>query len=617
MKIGKDLNMDNRNNSNTPYTDNTHTYEPYDDMAATRTNKAVPPSNINHSPLHTHHPYQTKNNVCGQQNDFPQKEWDNQDTMLVPPPYENDKTPEKTQIPPPLKPVRRQQPYPQQSTPPPQQYQQISPQYQQPSPYQTGTFPQPPPYQPPVVPHYVPPMPEKPQNRNKKDSNPTLIILITLLAVMIILLLIFGGVFLFKNKDDDSNNSVSYSSSSVSDVDRDPENEELKLPAVSNSWVSVLDYNKIYDYEPYVELVEKLPSNNCFFLCDINGEGTPELFITSESSAIKTIYTLDGGSVSKLLDCSSEENGKLDLCTNGMIAHTYNDGSTSSITYLKFNSSRSLSPFETVEEIGGKLHYSYNGQRFTITSKEADKIHSRYSSMQFTPTLATAVESATSSVNAYIETFDHSALDHFSSYLVATGEFDHIDVKVKGPENQNSSYTFTKSDCNASIFLLDYKKYSSDAYVEITPYDSENKAGEKIKCVFPSAVKNTIKDKVDSKPIEPLNGLIDCPQGQLQGFDRSYVLDGGDVKTVRDKIDHNRRITAKNEAFNYDVHWYELWDSDNGDYYGWVDEKFINFNIPQDNDQPTTSQQTEPTNSDNGDSGSDFWVDDFWNNFFT
>ncbi len=611
--------MDNRNNSNPPYTydpDNTPTYEPFNDMTATRTDKAVSPSDIKHSPLHTHQPYTYKND--SESGDIPQKEWDNQDTMMVPPsaaPHDDTKIygepQSERQTPPPLKPVRRQQP-----APPPQPYQQNSTPYQQSTPYQTSNFPQPPPYQPPVVPHYEPPMPSKPRDNDRKHeekkSGPTLIILIILLAVMIVLLLVFGGIFLFKNKDDGGENSISYSSSSVSDINRDITDEELQLPDTGGSWISVIDYNKIYDHEPYVELVENLSDNSCFFLCDISGEGTPELFITSESNAIKTIYTLDDNGVSKLLDCSSEESGKLDLCTNGMIAHTYKDGDASEITYLKFNGG-SFSPFETVEKSDGELHYSYNGQRIEITSKEADKIHSRYASMQFTPTLAAAVESATSSINAYIETFDHSALDYFSSYLVASGDFDHIEVSVKGPENQDISYNFAKSDCNASLFLLDYKEYSADAYVEITPYDSENKAGEKIKCVFPSAIKNTIKDKVKSEPINTVKGVINCPDEQLQGFDSSYVLDGGDVKIVCDKIDHDCRITAKNKAFNYGVHWYELWNSENGDYYGWVDEKFINFNISQDNenDQQTTPQQPEATNPDNDNSDFNFWKDLF------
>lgn len=168
--------MDNRNNSNPPYTydpDNTPTYEPFNDMTATRTDKAVSPSDIKHSPLHTHQPYTYKND--SESGDIPQKEWDNQDTMMVPPAAPHDDTKiyrepqSERQTPPPLKPVRRQQP-----APPPQTYQQNSTPYQQSTPYQTSNFPQPPPYQPPVVPHYEPPMPSKPRDNDRKheEKNP-------------------------------------------------------------------------------------------------------------------------------------------------------------------------------------------------------------------------------------------------------------------------------------------------------------------------------------------------------------------------------------------------------------------------------------------------------------
>ena len=36
-------------------------------------------------------------------------------------------------------------------------------------------------------------------------------------------------------------------------------------------------------------------------------------------------------------------------------------------------------------------------------------------------------------------------------------------------------------------------------------------------------------------------------------------------------------MTAKYKCESYGVTWYELWDTDDGDYYGWVDEEFIDF----------------------------------------
>ena len=46
---------------------------------------------------------------------------------------------------------------------------------------------------------------------------------------------------------------------------------------------------------------------------------------------------------------------------------------------------------------------------------------------------------------------------------------------------------------------------------------------------------------------------------------------------VRSSLGNTWHVTAKNSCTNYGITWYELWNSDDGGYYGWVDSNYIDF----------------------------------------
>lgn len=73
-----------------------------------------------------------------------------------------------------------------------------------------------------------------------------------------------------------------------------------------------------------------------------------------------------------------------------------------------------------------------------------------------------------------------------------------------------------------------------------------------------------------------MKGQINCHGGTVAGFITDYVVNGGEVSIVRNS-GNTWRVTAKNTCANYGVIRYELWDSDNGDYYGWGDSNYIDF----------------------------------------
>ena len=63
----------------------------------------------------------------------------------------------------------------------------------------------------------------------------------------------------------------------------------------------------------------------------------------------------------------------------------------------------------------------------------------------------------------------------------------------------------------------------------------------------------------------------------VYSYTTDYVCNGGNKIEERLDLEHGWRVTAKNVCTAYDLIWYEVWDTDDGDYYGWVDSDFIVF----------------------------------------
>lgn len=74
------------------------------------------------------------------------------------------------------------------------------------------------------------------------------------------------------------------------------------------------------------------------------------------------------------------------------------------------------------------------------------------------------------------------------------------------------------------------------------------------------------------------NGTINSKGAKyVYSYTTDYVCNGGRKVEERLDLEHGWHITAKNMCYSYDLTWYEVWDTDDGDYYGWVDEAFISF----------------------------------------
>ncbi len=63
----------------------------------------------------------------------------------------------------------------------------------------------------------------------------------------------------------------------------------------------------------------------------------------------------------------------------------------------------------------------------------------------------------------------------------------------------------------------------------------------------------------------------------VPGFTTSYIVNLGARSTVRDQLGNRWHVTAYNYCYSYGHTWYELYDTDDGDYYGWVNGDCISF----------------------------------------
>lgn len=173
-----------------------------------------------------------------------------------------------------------------------------------------------------------------------------------------------------------------------------------------------------------------------------------------------------------------------------------------------------------------------------------------------------------STYTTYVDEAGNSLFDYQKTQHGYYGDyFPYIRMNVENITKVNLNDIKTTSENEGFIYL------PSD---EFTSFDD-------LKTIFQAMTDNSTddisQDDYLSTTIYPCDktGQINCRGGIVAGFTTDYVVNGGSVGKVRDSLDDTWHVTAKNACDNYGITWYELWDSDDGDYYGWVDSSYIDF----------------------------------------
>lgn len=177
-------------------------------------------------------------------------------------------------------------------------------------------------------------------------------------------------------------------------------------------------------------------------------------------------------------------------------------------------------------------------------------------------------------VTASAKTFLLSGYDGSKVRLYLDGNFYKAYIKINGISYDT---TVLRSDFSDYVELPFNPIANSETTLSVTPYDDAGNAGDTVTCAIPTDAEGTIN--TGGILIDGLNirGQINCHGGVVAGYTTDYVVNGGVCGMVRQSLGDTWHITAKNSCYNYGTNWYELWDSDDGDYYGWVDENYIDF----------------------------------------
>lgn len=212
------------------------------------------------------------------------------------------------------------------------------------------------------------------------------------------------------------------------------------------------------------------------------------------------------------------------------------------------------------------------------TTKVTTKMITTVTTTTTVATTAKPVATTTAKPKPYVtasaKTFLLSGYDGSKVRLYLDGNFYKAYIKINGISYDT---TVLRSDFSDYVELPFNPIANPETTLSVTPYDDAGNAGDTVTCAIPTDAEGTIS--TGGILIDGLNirGQINCHGGVVAGYTTDYIVNGGACGMVRQSLGDTWHITAKNSCYNYGTNWYELWDSDDGDYYGWVDENYIDF----------------------------------------
>lgn len=342
---------------------------------------------------------------------------------------------------------------------------------------------------------------------------------------------------------------------------------------------------KSINYAPYLFLLNEIDTEYkrefgdeyipyyLYYLYDINQDGTYELLIhfgESEAEAVIQIYSID-------------ENGsfiELGEIGGGHTWLTEKDGKL----YSNFGHGgyQIVEEVMMVEDLG-----SWIIGKSTVFEKENLSEYIGYGTAikGYDISDKSAVEELYPKelledkpyADGYVETYALSGHDGSKIRLYLDGDFSSVSVQIQNQEYTSEAEFYAKEDFGEYIEMNFNPGVHPPSVAYVTPYSDLGVAGDVITCDIPKEISGTIQTGGMSYPVDNMKGQINCHGGTVAGFTTDYVVNGGAAQKVRDSLGDAWHVTAKNKCDNYGVTWYELWDSDDGDYYGWVDSNYIDF----------------------------------------
>ena len=170
----------------------------------------------------------------------------------------------------------------------------------------------------------------------------------------------------------------------------------------------------------------------------------------------------------------------------------------------------------------------------------------------------------------------------FSLWQYGTGTTGPISAEL----NKNTA-VFQNEQISGSITL-------EDNYIKLCISSEKLQIPKDTEMLFDIRILESIQDKnntvVSVTPADTSGVISQLPQtlyGQISskgqtvsGMTSSYVCENGEFSTVRKQLGDKWHIRSDSSCYNYGILWYECYDSQDGDYYGWVNSEYLTFTDP-------------------------------------
>lgn len=227
------------------------------------------------------------------------------------------------------------------------------------------------------------------------------------------------------------------------------------------------------------------------------------------------------------------------------------------------------------------INQTYSHNSITISSDEYEKIHSQYGNnidISFTPVSNIAdinsfISASKPSISAQL--IVEQGLQGVSIYLNVAGDYSYYkyDSYEYGPNSSSTPSPRSGSSSENQIYITGFDGGVSKVVVNVTPYNSNGVAGDMVSATYTRESSN-----INAVTSCTKYGNIYSPSGnKVDGLTRSYLIDGGAATYERHDLTDGWHIVAVNQYYDGSIYWYELYDADDGDYYGWVNSANIAF----------------------------------------
>lgn len=438
---------------------------------------------------------------------------------------------------------------------------------------------------------------------HKSDVNKVLITVIALLAVA----LVGGGAFVLINFRKDKDDKPDSDSVSIGEISATSETESTAAESTADVTTKITIENaavetitkavteipteavkslkelkstpidEIKNYSQYTDIISGNVTGDSVFLCDINDDKIPELFVKN-GEVTTAVYSIYKNKAVALLDGSGSLARGIQLYEGGTISLSYSSGTNSGTMYYKYAGNGVPEMIESIDNTAGENSHTIGDKTIKISVDEAINIQSKYIPVTFSSTLISmlvtepATEKPTEPPTQKPTEKQSETMSYYTSasYGIINTKNDPLNMRSAPDTNAEIIY---KVPIGAGVELLG--ESGSWYYARFILRDV---AGDySYEGYLSKEFVRTTSAQIIS--LVPKNGQINCHGVEVAGFTTNYIALGEPVSLIRKSLGDSWHITAKNMCVNHGVTWYELWDSDDGDYYGWVDSNYVDLDL--------------------------------------